>query len=47
MKVAETEEDSQETWHQEAVALEKHKVSPEDLWWFDTVCNACQIRRRS
>jgi hypothetical protein len=47
VKVAETEEDSQETWQQETLAMEKHKVSPGDLWWFDAVCNACQIRRRS
>lgn len=47
VKVAETEDASQDTWQEEAVALERCHVTPEDLWWFDTVCDPCQIRQKS
>ena len=47
VKVAETGEASKETWQEEAVAMGRYKVSPEDLWWFDTICDPCQIRQRS
>jgi len=47
VKVAETGEASKETWQEEAVAMGRYKVSPEDLWWFDTICEPCQIRQRS
>lgn len=45
VKVVETEDASKETWQDQAEAMGRYGVCPEDLWWFDTVCDPCQIRQ--
>ena len=47
VKIAGMDGTSQETRQGETVALERQKLSPEDLWWFHTGCDACQILLRS
>ena len=38
-----TEEDpTRARWLEEGAAMEQHRVSPADLWWFQTVCECCQ-----
>mgnify|MGYP001765153714 FL=1 len=38
-----TEEDpSRARWLEEGAAMEQHRVSSADLWWFQTVCECCQ-----
>jgi hypothetical protein len=31
----------EEAWEEQAVALRSHHQEPQDIWWFQTVCERC------
>ncbi|ULA67832.1 MAG: hypothetical protein LZF62_300058 [Nitrospira sp.] len=47
VQVADTEDEAKETWEEEQTAMSRCQVSAQDMWWFDTVCEPCQIQPRS
>lgn len=36
------DETSRQIWLDEEAALQKTKLSPDDVWWFHTICDVCR-----
>ncbi len=43
VKIAGPNGASQEAWQKESVALQAHGIGPDDVWWFHTRCDSCQV----